>query len=107
MGCRCLRNIVTDNPVLGRDSFGELGVEELGIVLAATNEIHYLYLVSMLNGRLRIGVPLDHLHVVLDGDAARINVEEVEQRGDRNGAAHVERFAVQLYGHSLILRGWE
>jgi len=68
------------------------------------DEIHDLDRIAGLDDRGVVAGTLDDREIVLDGNAAGIDVELGEQRADAQRARNVTRFAVDAYGQSLPQR---
>ena len=67
---------------------------------ASSNKIHDLDLIAVLNLRAVVVGALDDVQVVLDGHAARVDVQLREQGGQRERSGDLVRVAVQDDRHS-------
>src|SRR5947209_2983919 len=67
----------------------------LSALLSAADEVHDLHPIAVADERLAERRTLEYDEVVLDGDAARIDLEPAEQLGNGEGTGDVEAVAVQ------------
>ena len=63
-------------------------------------------LIAITNDHFREPVALDEREVVLDRDAARVDLELFQQRHERQRPLNLERFAVEGDVHGSVLAGY-
>ena len=71
------------------------------LLLASADEIDDLHGIAVVDHDVRKGVAFEDGQIVFDGDAARIDVQPLEQLDERNRTVELESFAVQGNDHGM------
>src|SRR5581483_1392276 len=101
----CARTITAGDgylpvPTISRDVKVLPAITRLSMASASADEIHDLNLIAVAHLGRVVSAPFDHVQVVLDGDAPRIDLQTGEQGRDAHRPAQLERLPVHRDSHA-------